>query len=120
MESIDALEGLDVDYSFGGIDAQLLGCSAFVVLSPGVPSDLPALEAARERGIEIISEIELAYSFCGAPIIAITGYHDAADQELFDGILQKPFKFKILLEKIRILIQKNSNSNMRSFGNTTF
>ena len=54
------------------------------------------------------------------PIIAITGYHDAVDQELFDGILQKPFKFKILVEKIRMLIQKNANSNIRSCGNTTF
>jgi CheY-like chemotaxis protein len=54
------------------------------------------------------------------PIIAISGYHDAVEQELFDGILQKPFKFKILVEKIRILIQKNAKSTMRSCGNTTF
>jgi len=73
MESFKALEGLNVDYHVGGIDTQLLLGSELVVLSPGVPSELPSLVSAREAGVEIISEIELAYVFCKAPIIAITG-----------------------------------------------
>jgi UDP-N-acetylmuramoylalanine--D-glutamate ligase len=44
-----------------------------VVLSPGVDIHSPFLENASSRGIEIISEIELANRFNTVPIIAITG-----------------------------------------------
>lgn len=44
-----------------------------VVLSPGVDIHSPFLENARGRGIEIISEIELANRFNTVPIVAITG-----------------------------------------------
>ena len=33
-----------------------------IVISPGVPFDMPQLARARERGIPIIGEVELAYS----------------------------------------------------------
>lgn len=51
----DAFEGLDL-----------------IVVSPGVPP-LPQLEAAEARGVEVVSEIELAARFIEAPIVAITG-----------------------------------------------
>jgi len=44
-----------------------------VVLSPGIDIDSPELEPARRRGAEIISEIELAFRFNTAPVIAVTG-----------------------------------------------
>jgi UDP-N-acetylmuramoylalanine--D-glutamate ligase len=44
-----------------------------VVLSPGVDIHSPFLEKTISRGIEIISEIELANRFNTVPIIAITG-----------------------------------------------
>ena len=44
-----------------------------VVLSPGVPYNHPALVEAREKGVRIIGEIELASWFLDAPIIAVTG-----------------------------------------------
>lgn len=44
-----------------------------IVISPGVPMDIPPLVEARERGAEIIGEVELAYRLCPAPILAITG-----------------------------------------------
>ena len=46
------------------------------------------------------------------PIIAITGYHDDVDQELFDSILQKPFELKTLSEKIKTLIMKKEGSHI--------
>jgi UDP-N-acetylmuramoylalanine--D-glutamate ligase len=45
----------------------------FIVLSPGVPFDLPMLAAARERGIPTIGEVELASYFLKGSIIGITG-----------------------------------------------
>jgi UDP-N-acetylmuramoylalanine--D-glutamate ligase len=44
-----------------------------VVTSPGVPRFHPALIQAVQDGLEVISEIELAYRVAKAPIIAITG-----------------------------------------------
>jgi UDP-N-acetylmuramoylalanine--D-glutamate ligase len=43
-----------------------------IVPSPGVPW-LPELEAARAKGIKIISEIDLAYKFLKGKIVGITG-----------------------------------------------
>ena len=47
--------------------------SDLVVVSPGVPHSLPALEAARKAGIPVIGEIELAFRYIKEPIVAITG-----------------------------------------------
>lgn len=44
-----------------------------IVLSPAVPHDLPMLVSARERGIPVIGEVELASYFLKGPLIGITG-----------------------------------------------
>ena len=44
-----------------------------IVLSPGVPAKLPALELARARGIPVWSEIELAWRLLRGKLVAITG-----------------------------------------------
>jgi UDP-N-acetylmuramoylalanine--D-glutamate ligase len=44
-----------------------------IVLSPGVPANLPMLEAARAKGIPVWSEIELAWRFLRGRLVAITG-----------------------------------------------
>jgi UDP-N-acetylmuramoylalanine--D-glutamate ligase len=45
----------------------------FIVLSPGVPFDLPMVVAARERGVPTIGEVELASYFLLGSVIGITG-----------------------------------------------
>ncbi len=52
---------------------RLVSQADFIVISPGVPIDSPFVEIARKSGKEVISEVELAYRLCKAPIIAITG-----------------------------------------------
>lgn len=44
-----------------------------IVLSPGVPADLPILASARVRRIPVVGEVELASFFLRGPIIGITG-----------------------------------------------
>lgn len=41
--------------------------------TPGVRPDVPALEAARARGAQITSEMDVFFSLCPCPITAITG-----------------------------------------------
>lgn len=72
-QAIRRLEDREVSYHLGGIDSELLLRSDLVIISPGVPSNLSPIDLARKAGVEIISEIELAYTFCEEPIIAVTG-----------------------------------------------
>lgn len=44
-----------------------------VVLSPGVPDTIPAVAAARQAGIAVLGEVEIAWRELTAPLIAITG-----------------------------------------------
>jgi UDP-N-acetylmuramoylalanine--D-glutamate ligase len=44
-----------------------------VVKSPGVPSEAPVVAAARERGIETIGELELAWRLLPNRFVAVTG-----------------------------------------------
>ena len=44
-----------------------------VVLSPGVPSDLPLVEQMRRAGLTVWGEIELAYRYGKGRVLAITG-----------------------------------------------
>lgn len=44
-----------------------------VVLSPGVPTDVPLVTAARARGLSVIGEVELAARALQGPCIGITG-----------------------------------------------
>jgi len=48
------------------------GCDQ-IVLSPGVPADLPPVEAARRSGVNVIGEVELAGMYLQGKIIGITG-----------------------------------------------
>jgi UDP-N-acetylmuramoylalanine--D-glutamate ligase len=44
-----------------------------IVISPGVPSDVPQLMQARQAGIPVIGEVELAARYLKGKIVAITG-----------------------------------------------
>jgi len=45
----------------------------FIVISPGVPADLPVLNLARQKGIPVVPEIELAGWFLEGRLVGITG-----------------------------------------------
>jgi UDP-N-acetylmuramoylalanine--D-glutamate ligase len=71
IEKIQALP--QVKLVLGGIDPTRVTSSDLVVISPGVPVLHPVLVKAREKGIPVIGEMELAFGYCNAPIAAITG-----------------------------------------------
>src|SRR5512140_1441144 len=57
----------------GGHGDRVFQQQDLIVVSPGVPYDVPALQQARSRGIAVIGEIELASRFLKGHIVAITG-----------------------------------------------
>ncbi|MCX7780023.1 MAG: UDP-N-acetylmuramoyl-L-alanine--D-glutamate ligase [Negativicutes bacterium] len=69
----DKLRAAGIALALGRQDEALLREIDCVVLSPGVSIYSPLVEAAQMQGIEVISEVEVAYRLCPAPIVAITG-----------------------------------------------
>lgn len=48
-------------------------CGDWIIKTPGMRFDHPALERARAAGSTITSEMELFFEYCPCPIIAVTG-----------------------------------------------
>ncbi|WP_411278304.1 Mur ligase family protein [Gaiella sp.] len=67
------VSGIGVDVRLGPWDDVALAGVDLVVKSPGVPNDRPPVVAARARGIEVISEIELGTRLLSNPILGVTG-----------------------------------------------
>jgi UDP-N-acetylmuramoylalanine--D-glutamate ligase len=62
----------DVARELGGHRYETFRDADLIVLSPGVP-EIPELTAARERGVAITGEIELASRYVSSTLVAITG-----------------------------------------------
>ena len=72
-EEIAALSGKGIKIEAGGHGESTFRQQDLIVVSPGVPNDIPQLQQARAAGIPVIGEIELASRFLPGHIIAITG-----------------------------------------------
>ncbi|MPM40778.1 UDP-N-acetylmuramoylalanine--D-glutamate ligase [bioreactor metagenome] len=72
-KDLSGLEHIGVSLALGNQDESLLAEIELIVLSPGVSINLRLVELAQAKGIQVISEIEVAYQICKAPIIAVTG-----------------------------------------------
>ena len=67
------LRDAGVELELGGHTTATFEQADLVVVSPGVPTEQPVFEAARQHGAEIIGELELASRWVKGPIVAITG-----------------------------------------------
>jgi UDP-N-acetylmuramoylalanine--D-glutamate ligase len=67
------LRELGIKLALGKQDETLLADLDIVILSPGISIYNPLVAAASARGILVMSEVEVAYRLCPAPIVAITG-----------------------------------------------
>lgn len=67
------LRAAGVSLELGGHVMATFASSRLVVLSPGVPIDLPETARARAAGVTVIGELELASRWLRGPIVAITG-----------------------------------------------
>lgn len=73
-EEIAELKNKKILFHFGGYDEKILFSSDMIILSPGVSPQEEIIKAAREKGIKITGEVEIAYNiFPNKNIIAITG-----------------------------------------------
>jgi len=70
---IPALLERGIAIETGGHGERTFQNQDLIVVSPGVPSNVPQLVQARAQGIPVIGEIELAARFLKGKIVAITG-----------------------------------------------
>ncbi len=70
---VKLLESRGVKVEAGEHAAETFLWAETIVLSPGVPFNVREVQIAMAQGIEVISEVELAWRFIDTPIIAITG-----------------------------------------------
>jgi UDP-N-acetylmuramoylalanine--D-glutamate ligase len=86
-QELEALKGLPIEYLLGGEERRWLDDADLVVPSPGVAQVNPLLQEACSRGIEILSEVELAYRFLRFPLIAITGTNGKSTTTTLVGLM---------------------------------
>jgi len=72
-ESAARLRAAGVKLEVGGHNPATFLEQDLIVLSPGVPANLPPLNLAREHGIPVWSEIEVAWRFLRGKVVGITG-----------------------------------------------
>ncbi|BFT73321.1 UDP-N-acetylmuramoyl-L-alanine--D-glutamate ligase [Paenibacillus sp. P36] len=60
---------------------------ALVVKNPGIPYSVEPIRKALELGIEVVTEVEVAYQFCEAPIIGITGSNGKTTTTTLIGLM---------------------------------
>ncbi|MDR5658030.1 UDP-N-acetylmuramoyl-L-alanine--D-glutamate ligase [Serpentinicella sp. ANB-PHB4] len=101
-ETLKKLGEFNVKYYLGKhpINIDELGHIDLVVVSPGVPLDIPFIKQIKQKGVKLIGEIELAYRLMKGQIIAITGTNGKTTTTALTGE-----------------IFKNANKNVFILGN---
>jgi UDP-N-acetylmuramoylalanine--D-glutamate ligase len=69
----EVLSAAGVDVHVGEQGVGLLAGVRAVIKSPGVPAQAPVVVAARERGLPVLGELELAWRMLANEFIAVTG-----------------------------------------------
>ena len=89
---IEALGSGAIRVEAGGHPDGIFIETDLIVLSPGVPN-IPQVLAARQRGVKVISELELAWLLSDSPFIGVTGTNGKSTVTTLAGLmLQKAGK----------------------------
>jgi UDP-N-acetylmuramoylalanine--D-glutamate ligase len=70
---VQAFQAAGISLELGGHRSETFKAADMIVLSPGVSHTIKPVLEARERGIPVIGEIELASRYIRQPLVAVTG-----------------------------------------------
>lgn len=62
-----------INLTFGPQQQSLLEGKDMVIVSPAVPVRVPIIKAAYDKGIRVLSEVEMAYELAKSPFASVTG-----------------------------------------------
>ena len=92
-EILKKLESRDsVEVVLGELPEEMLDSLDLVVLSPGVPTDLPVVLKMKEKEIPVIGEVELAYQVSRGKVLAITGTNGKTTTTSLLGEIMKAYQ----------------------------
>ncbi len=95
-EQVKALGTASVAIEAGGHPDRVFLNADLVVLSPGVPK-IQQILAAQQRGVKVISELELAWLLSEAPYVGITGTNGKSTVTTLVGLMLKRSRKKVLV-----------------------
>ncbi len=96
-EAVRVLKGSDIEIRGNFAGGSMPPETTMVVASPGVPPANPVLREAAEKGINLISEIELAFHYLEKPIVAVTGTNGKTTTTELIGHILRQWGKKIFL-----------------------
>lgn len=81
----------------GELSEEVMETLDLVVMSPGVPTDLPVVLKMRDMGIPIWGEVELAYTYGKGDVLAITGTNGKTTATALLGEIMKNYKESVFV-----------------------
>ena len=81
----------------GELSDDVIGTLELVVMSPGVPTDLPIVNRMRKLGLPIWGEVELAYTYGKGDVLAITGTNGKTTTTALLGEIMKNYKESVFV-----------------------
>jgi UDP-N-acetylmuramoylalanine--D-glutamate ligase len=96
-DSVAAVRELGIKMELGGHENSIFESVDIIVLSPGVPHTLPQIQRAKDKGIDVFGEIELASKFIDQPVIAITGTNGKTTTTTLVGEMLKKSGFNVFV-----------------------
>ncbi|SFG27844.1 UDP-N-acetylmuramoylalanine--D-glutamate ligase [Desulfotomaculum arcticum] len=94
---LDDLLASGVRAELGSYPEVAPGVFDLVVVSPGVPPTVAPVVSARERGVPVTGELELAWRFARTPFIAITGTNGKTTTTALVGEIFRAAGYKALV-----------------------
>ena len=90
-------EDSNAEVILGDLSEEVMRSLDLVVMSPGVPTDLPVVNQMRSMGIPIWGEIELAYAYGKGDVLAITGTNGKTTTTALLGEIMKNYKESVFV-----------------------
>jgi UDP-N-acetylmuramoylalanine--D-glutamate ligase len=89
------LRDAGIDFQLGGHNLERIGRAGVCVVSPGVPPAAPALVAARDAGVPVVSELDVGYAALpGVKFAVITGTNGKTTTTALAGHLLQAAGFR--------------------------
>ncbi|HEV2299490.1 MAG TPA: UDP-N-acetylmuramoyl-L-alanine--D-glutamate ligase [Candidatus Acidoferrales bacterium] len=96
-ESAATLRAAGVSLQFGAFETETFANQDLIIVSPGVPAKIPALQLARTQKIPVWSEIELAWRLLRGKLVAITGSNGKTTTTALVGHILQSAKIPVLV-----------------------
>ncbi len=86
-----------VQIVLGELPDSVIETLELVVISPGVPTDLPVVNKMRATGLPIWGEVELAYTYGKGDVLAITGTNGKTTTTALLGEIMKSYQESVFV-----------------------